>query len=425
VTFRRSQRASALLLSWNAATGWNGDGKPVTTNGVVGTFTRNSVKRVVDRQGRVVLVARGVPAKHHQYNASTGLWEPVGVLLETSGGNSCLHSEDFTNVAWSKGTGITVTSNDTRAADGNVTGDRLNNDGSVASQSVSQQIAFTDGEKCASVYLKAGTATQTDLLIHDSTDAVTRHGINVAWSGGVPTPTTQAGAGRIYPVQRHTDDWYRIAFSATGIVAANQNRLNIYPTGTGQVAGNVYAWGAQAQMRVAPSSYIPTTTGTGTCSSDALLLPVSWLPRDLTIYVDMVDLGTFQLIGASNLLALGDDDTVLSSSALIRCTAVGDVRVDYDNGTTTTNSDITTGAVAVGDTQEIRAVIRASGIYAGRSINGAAEVVSTPASALAHPSAYDDAFLMLTMTSGVASHAVRSVKIAAGERTMAQMRAAA
>jgi hypothetical protein len=436
VTFRRSRRASALLLSWNGATGWNADGKPVTVNGVVGTFTRNGIKTAVDRQGRVYVVPAGRPAQYHRYNATTGLYEYAGVLLERAGTNLCLHSDDFTNAAWAKGTGITVTGNDAVAPDGTTTADRINNDASLASQSANQAIAFTgDGEKCAAVYLKAGTATQTDLLLHDSTAAVTRHGINVAWSGGVPTPSTQAGSGTIYPVERLVDGWWRIPFSATGIVAANNNRLNIYPTGTGQLAGNVYAWRAQAEDAVIPSSGIATAAATAARVADFLEFPVLWLPRDCTIYCDHVDYGTFQTTGAV-LLNLGQDGAAIVAAIAYITTAnpaAGDVVATYGHlnpSPSSTGSTISTGAVAIGDRQEIRFPVLDTGFAASRSINGAAEVFGTTANAITHDTAYHEPRLNLTPggpsgnTFGGA-HAMRAVKIATNEPTMAQLRSAA
>lgn len=436
MTFRRSRRASALLLSWNAATGWNADGKPVTVNGVVGTFTRNGIKTAVDRQGRVYVVPAGRPAFHHRFNATTGLYEFAGVLLERAGTNLCLHSEDFTNAAWAKGTGITVTANDAVAPDGTLTADRLNNDASVVSQSVTQVVTFTaNAEKSVAAYLKAGTATQTDIILRDNTAGIARHHINVAWAAGVPTPTTQTGSGTVYPVERVFGDWYRILFSVPGVVAANTNHLSIYPTGTGQLAGNVYAWRAQAEDAVVPSSGIATVAATASRVADFLEFPVLWLPRDLTMYCDHVDYGTFQTTQAV-LLNLGQDGAAIVAAIAYISTAVpaaGDVTAWYGHLNPTpgaAGSTLSSGAVAVGDRQEICFPVLDTGFAVSRSINGAAEVFGTTANAITHDTAYHEPRCCLTPggpsgnTFGGA-HAIRAVKIAANERTMAHMRAAA
>lgn len=100
--------------------------------------------------------------------------------------------------------------------------------------------AYTgDGEKAAAVYMKQGSAGTNfvGILANGSTF---RHRVDVTWSGGVPSLSTGDGAGTLFPVEPVGGGWYRIGFTATGVLASDTNTVVVYPagnfsTGTGSV----------------------------------------------------------------------------------------------------------------------------------------------------------------------------------------------
>lgn len=191
--------------------------------------------------------------------------------------NLLAYTEQFDNAAWSNaGTGQTTTANAIVAPDGTMTADLQSGDGSVTSQGKFQAFTFTgDGEKCASVYLREGTGNTTvQLGLYDATAATYRHRISVTWTAGVPSLATVSGSGTRYPVESLGNGWYRISYSATGIVAANTNRWYLLTSGATATAGSVYVWGAQAENAVAPTTYQRVVTATDYADIG--------LPRNLT-----------------------------------------------------------------------------------------------------------------------------------------------
>ena len=101
-----------------------------------------------------------------------------------------------------------------------------------------------EGEAISYLFLKAGTAAKTELLLRDQDTPAARHQINVTWSAGVPTLSTASGAGTLFPPISCGDGWYFIRFSATGIVTGNRHQPHIFPAGdTPTDTGTVLVYG--------------------------------------------------------------------------------------------------------------------------------------------------------------------------------------
>ena len=173
--------------------------------------------------------------------------------------NLALYSQDFDNAAWNAIGSTTITANTIVAPDGTTTADLITASAAgPASAGRSQTVTFTsDGEKTFSVYLKVGDGSVSTVAVFDSTAATMRHQVRVTWTAGVPSLTSLVGAGTLFPVQSVGNGWYRIAISATGVVAANSNSVRIYVNNVAAaVTGNsVYVWGAQAENAITPGTY--------------------------------------------------------------------------------------------------------------------------------------------------------------------------
>jgi hypothetical protein len=372
---------------------------------------------------RLQTAATGVARAAH-YVIPTGATQPIQtLLLEPQRTNLCIRSEEFET--WSNVDTCNVTANAIAAPDGTTTADLLT--ATLASSLRFRTATFTgDGEKCAAVYLKAGTSTRTTLLFRDSTAAVNRHNINVTWTAGVPTVATAVagGSGTIYPVEALRDGWYRILWSATGIVGANSNFVGVQPD-TIAGTGSVYAWGAQAEDAVVPSSYIKTEGTTVTRNADSLYFPFTAPPQAMTVYVRGGERG-FRYSSQTPRWVQFSSAANAAPRFLLYSTSGGTAAVLHGNDI---NADVNTSVSApriLGDVVEARGVLRANGsCLAGASINGAAEVVSavssTPAAGLA--GAWSDTRMYLSGPANTDQpHAYTHVLVATGEQSMATMR---
>lgn len=238
--------------------------------------------------------ASGVIRNQHLIVPNGATLAERALLLELAGVNLALRSEELGTAPWGFGSSLAIAADAIEAPDGTLTADRLSNDGTVSSQGFSQAITFTaDGVKVFSVFLKAGTAAATAFSIYDQTAATHRHVVQANWTNGVPSLVTGSGAGLIFPPRHIRNGWYRCAFNASGVVAANANVIVIYPSGTGAVAGSVYAWGAQPENARVPSSYMKSvgTQGTRAAETWSRALPALNPPRACSVYMRQINQG--------------------------------------------------------------------------------------------------------------------------------------
>jgi len=120
-------------------------------------------------------------------------------------------------------------------------------------------VTFTgNGTKVASVFGKFINFAHSQLGIFDVTAGVFRHKIDINWNGGgTPTLSSVSGSGTLFPILDIGNGWYRISYSANSVVAANTNKVYIYPAFGG--VGSSYFFGAQAENASSPTAYVKTT----------------------------------------------------------------------------------------------------------------------------------------------------------------------
>jgi hypothetical protein len=157
-----------------------------------------------------------------------GLWTVGGIVGRTSGQSDPLG-----------GTGAYLLDSNTPG-----TGD-----------AISEAITYTaNGEKSAAISFKQGTSTTNDFLFYDQTVATERSRVRVTWTAGVPALSRVSGTGTLYAPESQGSGWWRCSASCIGIIAANANRLYIYPDATAG-GGTVYAFGANAWNSPYPIAY--------------------------------------------------------------------------------------------------------------------------------------------------------------------------
>lgn len=101
-------------------------------------------------------------------------------------------------------------------------------------------LSENDGYAQVIAIVKAGTAGTTQIRLRDTTAGVNRITLNIAWSGGVPTPSTAQGT--VIGTVALDDAWYVILASGTGVVATNTNEFAIFPAGFSSGTGTSYVY---------------------------------------------------------------------------------------------------------------------------------------------------------------------------------------
>ena len=168
---------------------------------------------------------------------------------------------------------------------------RLTDNSAVATQLFGVAAAFVgDGTKGMGVFLKQGTAAVTTVDLFDITAAAKRVRIDVTWNGAnAPTLTVPEGAGQTWApfAVPGAPGWWWITYNGQGIVAANANQFRVLPAGNpAGNTGTVFAYLAQAEDGVFPSSPLPTTIAR---AQDALTVPIGFgLRVPMTVLIRLV-----------------------------------------------------------------------------------------------------------------------------------------
>jgi len=229
---------------------------PATTGAGDFTVTRDTTARRLDSAGLIASVASGIPRL--DYATTSGLTVGCPALLaEPAGTNLCLQSEAF-NTTWTRvsgGTGLlpAITANAVVAPDGTTTAETIVFDrGSATSGSANfsqvQQVInlATSGTYTLSVYAKATAAGDVGKQFYIRAK-----------------DTLVSGA--------LTSSWLRYTSTESGVVSGNTSVMIGNRGGfTADQSVSVDLWGAQLETGSVATSYIPTTTGTGSRSGDLI-----------------------------------------------------------------------------------------------------------------------------------------------------------
>lgn len=204
------------------------------------TFVQDGTTTRVNASGLVVDNTTDIP--RIDYSKGSG-----AILSELESTNQIRYSEDFSNALWLK-TAVTLTSSTGTNPRGN----------------------------SATIYAIQGAPAQGGLEAN-MVSAATGQGVGVSiWArkkSGVGTANVDIGYAQSSTIYTNTvsvgADWQRITYTSTGYTGAN--RFFVRPQGTSNV---IEIWGAQIEKTAGAgwngrvSSYIPTTSGSGTRTRD-------------------------------------------------------------------------------------------------------------------------------------------------------------
>ena len=290
------------------------------------TVTRNTAARRFDSAGLVASVASGIPRL--DYFTSGGVTGCPALLVEPSGTNLALQSENFLTT-WAQ-TNLVITTGFTSPSN-NSNGTLIEADANTGR--LRQTIAaITSGTTHTfSLFAKAGNlalASGVSLTIQEGTGTNFVSGVVQSFrlDTGMLGASGTLGAGFTLTrasIDNYGNGWYRCNMTVTASYTPASANLTIRPTSTIVAnlpatvsGGTAYIWGAQLETGSVATSYIPTTTGTGSRSADVIsvtgAVSGSIGQTEGTLYADLTYLfkGSssasrwLQLFGASNNIGL-------------------------------------------------------------------------------------------------------------------------
>jgi hypothetical protein len=251
-----------------------------TVLGASGDFnvTRATTATRVNASGLIEVVASGIPRL--DYYTSGGTAGCPALLVEPSGSNSALQSQDFTTT-WSP-TNVTVSANVTGTTDpfGTNLADLLTATASGSARVV-QTFSFVSGTTYTySCFAKAGSGFFGMTMENGGVAS----GVAVIWNLSTGAFSVSGSVGSGYTLQAHNienygNGWYRCSMRVLlGSTVAGNIRVNT-SNGTMSSAivqsdnGNtVNVFGAQIETGSVATSYIPTTTTSATRNADVINL---------------------------------------------------------------------------------------------------------------------------------------------------------
>ena len=258
-----------------------------------------------------------------------------------------------------------------------------------------------------------------DLLVQDSTAGAARLRLEItAWSNG--EPTVSASTGTYLGKRKVGNGYWAIYGEATGVVVGNTNRLQIEPANSNSVSGSLDVYRANAYNDNAPGFSILDASEAR--SADEFYAGFPYPPQEMTVYAQWHEAGTAFISGFPSIVEVGDSATD-GTIQIRRDNSSGDGRYEcvlQADGSQVSVSE-PSATVTYGDSVEFVAQVASSGSVTGvMSVNGAAIVTGSAGSTGTLPTSFTNDRVELG-DAGVS--AIRSVKVARGIKTMAQMRA--
>jgi len=228
--------------------------------------TRGSTATRVNKDGLIESVATNVPRL--DYPLIDGVVQDCpALLLEPSRTNYLERTEEFDNSYWTKYS-TSVTANQTTAPNGSNGADKLTENTSTTQHEIGRAFGFTSGiTYVVSVFVKSNGR---NLQIRGGNTATFPANANFDLSNGTIQSTS---LGTAY-IEDYGDGWYRCMVKATAAASSTTNvnfRLvnGTLSTYTGDGSSGVFLWGAQNEIGLYPTSYIPWDgSGTTTRSAD-------------------------------------------------------------------------------------------------------------------------------------------------------------
>lgn len=347
------------------------------------SFTRSTTAYQLNASGVLESKAINVKRDGHYIGGVRTL------LLENARTNNMLWASDFSNAVWSKAA-ITVTTGIADPAGGT---SACTLTSTATNGNVTQNLgAGASIVRTNTIWLRRRTGAGLVGVLDPLNSVWTYFALTSGWQRF--TVVGAGGTGRLHGV----------------IVAVSGDEVD--------------AWVAQQEDAAFPSSEIPTTTAAVTRGADVYSLPFSTPPQEMSVYTKFVEAGT---------ILSPTPTAVLSVGAL---TGTAPILLLYNGGALYgTFHDSPTGAVTSflavapvrGDTVELLSQLFGNAsVQAVQSINAAVETFGAQSAAKTFGAAWSAATVVpnIYAATWIGFNAFQSIKIVAGARSLAEMRAA-
>jgi hypothetical protein len=209
--------------------------------------------------GFIETVTSGLPRL--DYYTSDGTPGCPALLVEPSGTNSILRSEQFDNSYWTKSNGIATPTTETAAPDGSFTAETyVANSGATTTPIVRIITLLANTTYTLSLFVKRRDYDTATIRIYTVETGFAICSFNLS--------TGTASGGSIF---NFGNGWYRVSVTLTTAATVTTSQVQLIRDAQiiDGVAG-IYIWGAQLETSSVATSYIPTTTGTVTRDADVI-----------------------------------------------------------------------------------------------------------------------------------------------------------
>jgi hypothetical protein len=224
----------------------------------------------VNSSGLIEVVNANLP----RFNHNPVTLAPRGLLIEELRTNLLVRSEEFETASWGK-VNLSTTANTTTAPSGAVTADSIiENTAASAFHQTSQTFTSTAATTYSfSVFLKAnGRDTATLLLGAGANFVFFAFNLSTATVGAVQYAGSTWSNGTA-SITNFGNGWYRCVISGlvsnaasyAAVVEINEGANRQY---TGNGTSGLFVWGAQLEVGIIPTSYIPTVASQVTRNND-------------------------------------------------------------------------------------------------------------------------------------------------------------
>jgi hypothetical protein len=362
---------------------------------------------------------------HFVLNPVTGLYER-STLIERSSTNIVPRSEDF-STGWLLVLVTRTGGQDDPTGGANATLLQASPSGSQGEADYNT-LTLPSATATLSLFVKKGSTPAVngaEIGVFDSTASLWRGSVLLKWTGSTPTLTARNGATNLR-TERMSRGWWRIMMTANAINTGNAHRYVIQVNDDSVVDpdANLVVFGAQLEDGPFASSYIASAGSATARSADTLALPLGaplTTPQAMMIYVRFIELGTILLSSFQRVLQIGDGTAGLRQLNLRVNPGNVYAMVHETNGGSGVNSQVST-TPNIGDLVELVGLVAAGGnVQVFQYINGGAVDAGAVSAALALPGSWS----ANTVVVGGGAAAFQKIRMAAGQQTIATMRALA
>ena len=343
------------------------------------TVTRNTEARRFNSAGLIESVASGIPRL--DYYTSGGTAGCPALLVEPAATNLCLQSTD-TTTSWTLGANLTSGAIDVIGVSGinltvAVSGSSIG-DTPGANRMATINATLTSGSTYTISFLikKTGAHTIGGFFANTSGATATAFGSGFDVSGSFSSGSliaTSPITNRIRRVERFGSDVFRCSetftMTATNVLTVLRLGPTVSVTGLNNSAvGTTMGFAApQLELGSVPTSFIPTTAGTGSRSADVISVTgaVSGSIGQTagTIYCEFAFLGTPTT--RSGPIFLRQADSRGMSINFASTDSPSGIRFSSRNNAGTTSLNIVSGALQVGTFYKVAIAYDAAGTAAG------------------------------------------------------------